>query len=131
MEGMSASDAAPAVMAAMLEAGRDREAQALAARMLQRLDADVGQGVPAANVAYSRAMLLAMVRRKSEALDQLELAAAKSWTLLSAIPYQPLGQHLAFRSLAAEPRLQALQRRLDQAVDGQRALLHLPPLAGK
>jgi hypothetical protein len=131
VEGVTASDVAPAVMAAMLQAGRDKEAQALAAQMLQRLDSDVRQGVPAANLAFGRAMLLAQVGRKSEALDQLEIAAAKGWTSLGAIPYQPLAKHLAFRSLAGEPRLAALQARLDRGINAQRALLHLPPLAEK
>jgi len=130
-EGMVATDVAPAVISAMYEAGRNEEAQVLAAVMLRRLDSDVREGVPAANVAYGRATLLALIGQKAAALDQLELAEATSWTSISGLPYRPLGKRLAFRSLADEPRLQALDAKANHAINAQRALLKLPPLPGK
>jgi hypothetical protein len=131
LEGAIASDVAPAVIAAMQEAGRRQDAGALTALMLRRLDSDVREGVPAGNVAYSRAALLALTGAKTAALDQLELAAATSWTAASPMPYRRLGATLAFRALADEPRLQALDAAIEQQVNRQRALLKLPPLTRK
>ena len=131
LEGMIATDVAPAVIAAMLEAHRNEEAKALAALMLQRLDSDVREGVPAAHVAYSRATLLALTDQKAAALDQLEIAAATSWGLISGLPYRPLGERLGLRSLAGEARLQLLDATLEQQINSQRALLKRSPLPKK
>lgn len=130
-EGLIATDAAPAVIAAMLEARRDQEAQALAALMQRRLDSDVREGVPPDHVAYGRATLLALTGQKAAALDQLELAAASSWSLISGLPYRRLGERLALRSLAGDARLQLLDAKLDRQINAQRALLKLPPLPQK
>jgi len=61
-------------------------------------------------------------------LDPVRAAFARH---LSGLPYRPLGKRLAFRSLADEPRLQALDAKANHAINAQRALLKLPPLPGK
>ena len=131
LEGLTAADIAPPVIAAMMEAGRTAEAQALAAQMLRRMDRDASQGVPAKTLAYGRAVMLASTGRRAQALDQLEIAGAAGWSYIGSVPYKPLGDRAAFRAMAAEPRLQALQARLAAGVNAQRALLHLAPLPGK
>lgn len=117
----------PALIAALEQAGRREEAQAFAARLLQRVDADVRAGVTPAVADYDRAQVLALTGRPEEAIAQLRSAVRGAWVHV-AWPRERLSDRVAFRSLRGDPRLAAIQSELDGHIDAQRALLGLPPL---
>ena len=120
--------AGPSLITAMSQAGRQREAQALADLLLLRLDADVRSGMDPAHAAYDRATLLAVTGHPDAALEQLAFAVRKNWVNLAWIPARRLEDRLTLRSLRGDPRLARVQAELDAQIDRQRALLGLPPL---
>lgn len=122
-----ALSAGPALIAAFTDAGRREEADALAARILRRLEQDVAAGMDPAHAAYDRATLLALSGREEEAVRELAAAVRGDWANTFWVPVR-LSDRLAFRGLAAHPRLAQIQTELDARVNRERRLLGLPPL---
>jgi len=123
-----ALQAGPALVAALSEAGRRAEAEALAGRLLRRLDEDVKSGMQPAHAAYDRASLLALTGKPDAALEQLAVAVRQDWMNLVWVPARGLADRVSFRGLRGDPRLVAVQAELDIQINRQRALLGLPPL---
>jgi len=117
----------PALIAAFTGAGRKPEADALAARLLARLDSDVRAGMDPAHAAYDRAAILALTGQPDAALTQLAAAVRGDWANMAWVPMR-LSERLPFRALAGDPRLAAVQAELDAKVNRERGLLGLPPL---
>jgi hypothetical protein len=127
-EPLQALSVGPALIAALNEAGRRAEAEDLARRLLARLDLEVKNGAWATNAAVPRATILATIGRRDEALALLETVARENWALLLWLPYQRLADSVAWRGLAGDPRLTAVQAQLDAKMNAQRAIVGLPPL---
>jgi hypothetical protein len=117
----------PPLVAALNGAGREAEANAIAQRLMARLDGSVREGVPAASVAHLRAQLFALTGRRDQALEQLALAVQRDWVNVAWIPTR-LADRPPFQDLRGEPRLAVVQADLDRRVNAQRAALGLPPL---
>jgi DNA-binding SARP family transcriptional activator/TolB-like protein len=117
----------PPLIAAMTEAGRADEAKALAARLLQRVDADARMGVAPAVVEYERAQVLALTGRRDEAVAQLAASVNGHW-MRAAWPGGRLVDRVAFRGLRDHPGMAAVEAKVDGQIDAQRALLGLASL---
>lgn len=120
--------AGPALIAAMVEAGRRDEADALAALMLRRLDADVSAGLDPAHAGYERAAVLALTGRRDAAVAELARSVRGGWASLAWTPTR-LADRLAFRGLRGHSGMAPVQADLTRRINGERAKLGLPPLA--
>jgi DNA-binding SARP family transcriptional activator len=111
---------APAVIVALREAGRSEEAAKLNRLVLERIRADVRNGLTPQAWAFEQAQQLALAGDSAGALAQLDQIMQNRWTELLITPFVSLTDRVAFRDLHTDPRLIALQRRLDEHIRAAR-----------
>jgi hypothetical protein len=111
---------APAIIVALRGAGRSEEAAKLNHLVLARIRSDEASGYSPRAWAFERAQQLALAGDASGALAELEQMLQNRWTDLLITPFIPLTERVAFRDLQADPRLIALQRRLDEHIRAAR-----------
>jgi DNA-binding SARP family transcriptional activator len=114
MEEASATIApAPALIVALRDAGRMQEAEELNRAMLERMRSDRAQGAAPHAWAFEYAQQLALAGDSDGALAELERLMQFRWQVLLMPPFVRLPDYVAFRELRFDPRLVALQQRLD------------------
>jgi tetratricopeptide (TPR) repeat protein len=111
---------APALIVALREAGRTTEADELIRIALERIEADIADGVSSITWAFEHAQLLALAGDNAAALTQLEQLLQKRWPDLLVSPFVPVTDFVAFRALKSDPRMIALQQQLNARIQAAR-----------
>ena len=117
-----------ALIAALRQNGQPAQAQELVSRLAQQMRSDAANGEKLSLILLDQAVLNALEGNHAQAIDALERLSRVAPELLLSVPYKPLGNLAAFHSLAGDPRLDAVSRRLRNAIDGERHKLGWPPL---
>jgi hypothetical protein len=107
---------APALIVALREAGRAREAAELNRLMLDQLNADRARNLSPRAWAFDRAQHLALAGDSAAALADLESLERIRWTDFLVAPFTPLTDLVAFRELRSDPRMAALQQQLSEHI---------------
>ncbi|MBY8821173.1 BTAD domain-containing putative transcriptional regulator [Sphingomonas colocasiae] len=119
---------AGAIALAMRKAGRIDESRAIASRIGAQAENALRKRAGPHLLLLDQSVAAVLTGDRSTALDVLERMARDMPDQLLSIPYRPLAKSGVFGSLVSDPRLAAIDRRLDLFVDAERARLGLPPL---
>lgn len=117
-----------ALVLAMRESGHAADAQALLAAQGAQIERDIRRRLAPRLILQKQAIFAALTGNRSGAFAALDHLSRSDPHLLLGIPFKPLDQLAAFKSLAGDPRLAAVDRRLREVVDAERRKLGWPPL---
>jgi DNA-binding SARP family transcriptional activator/TolB-like protein len=117
-----------ALVLAMRENGRAADAQALLFAQGTQIERDIRRRLAPRLILQKQAIFAALTGNRAGAFAALDRLSRNAPHLLLGIPFKPLDQMAAFRSLAGDPRLAAVDRRLRDVVDAERRKLGWPPL---
>lgn len=119
--------ATTALIVALRDAGREKEAVTLIRGTLRQMRTNERNGLSPRTLERERAALLALAGNREGAIAALDRASKDHWFSLVPLPYRPLRDIPAFRSLASDPRLVAIEHRVLARVNQEREKLGLQP----
>jgi DNA-binding SARP family transcriptional activator len=111
---------APALIVALREAGRQPEAAELNRLVLDRIRADLANGISPVFWSFEHAQQLALAGDRDGALAELQQLMQQRWCEFLVPPFVPFTDLVAFRDFRTDPRLMALQQQFAERVRATR-----------